>query len=320
MKQNFIKLVFSILFFISFGFFINFYVDSYGIFGNNLEYQSLEPNQNYLKTKYILENPKKFNGFIFGSSRIGNIPTEEIINYKVYNMTYSEGLPQEWEQTLNIFINNDIVPEIILLGIDDFDFKVKLQTHEKQQMRKPYIKVNLMRDYILVNPFTRYNFIKLKDILFSNKNKDFESDFKEHGRLDKRERIKKEEEIKINSINYLEQKVFKERNYYSYLDNTQKEIAIASLNNIVNLCEENNIQLIFLFNPVHPKAYKDDKAQIEYREIRGEIKKKFKNIKVYDFAEHEITKDNLYWFETSHFNTKVGRMMLEQIIEINLKN
>lgn len=319
MKRNFIILIIIILFLTFLGFFSNFYLDSYGVLGKRLEYQTLEPNQNYMKTKYILENPKKFNGFIFGSSRVGNIPTEDIANYEFYNMTCSEGLPQEWEENLKVFIKNKVFPKIIILGIDDFSFKIDSQIHEKELLRKSFSKVNIFKDYILVNPFTKYNFIKLKNIIYSKKNKEFNQDFREHGRLFKKLRVLKEKEIENNSLAHLEKSIFKEKNGYSYLKNTQKNKVVESLNNIVRICEINNIKLIFLFNPIHPNSYIDNKAREEYRKIRSEIKNNFKTIKIYDFAEDEITEENLQWFETSHFNTNVGRMILKRMEELSLK-
>lgn len=318
MKQNFIKLILTILIFIIIGFFLNFYIDSYGVLGNNLEYQKLEPNQNYMKTKYILENPQKFNAFIFGSSRVGYIPTEEIKNYTFYNMTYSEGVPKEWQQTLKLLIENGITPQIIILGIDDFDFKVNPLIHEKQLMRKPFNKVNILKDYILINPFTKYNFIKLKNIIFSKKVKDFRKDFMEHGRLSKEIREIKEREIKNNEIEHLAKKEFKLNNEYSRLKNVEENQAINSILEIKDLCKQNEIKLIVLFNPVHPRAYENNEAKNEYREIRARIKKSLENTTIYDFAEDEITKNNLYWFEASHFTTEVGRMMLKKIKELKI--
>lgn len=78
MKKKFYKNILKIFVLILIGIFFNFYIDSYGIFKKNLNYQILEPNKNYLKTKYIIENINKYDSFIFGSSRVGNIPTEII--------------------------------------------------------------------------------------------------------------------------------------------------------------------------------------------------------------------------------------------------
>lgn len=317
MKNSYLKLIFIILFIIFLGFFSNLIIDSYGILGRNLQYQTLEPNQNYIKTKYILRNPQKFNAFIFGSSRVGNIPTEDIKNYKFYNMGYSEGLPKEWEETLNIFIRNKVVPQIIILGIDDLSFKIDPNLHEKELLRKSFNKVNIIKDYILTNPLTKYNFIKLKTLIFSKKNDDFKIDFEDSGRLFRKERLLKEKEIQNNPNDHLHKRVFKEKNGYALLNNVQKENSISMLDSIVDLCEKNKIKLILLFNPVHPNSYRDELAKIEYRKIRIEIKNRYKNIKVYDFAEHDVTKNNLYWFETSHFNLEVGKMMLKSFEELN---
>lgn len=318
MRKNFLKVIMSILFLVFCAFSFNYYLDAYAIFGKNLKYQTLEPNQNYIKTKYILESQNKFDGFIFGSSRIGYIPTEKIKNYKIYSMGYSEGLPQEWKETLEIFIKNNIIPKIVILGIDDFDFKVSPRTHEKQQMRKPYYLVNRYRDYILIPPFSKYNFIKLKNIILNKKDKNFEIELKKDGRLFKSQRIERENEINSNKREHLKNRIFQENNAYTELENKEKTKVLENLKIIDEMCKKNNIKLIFIFNPVHPRAYKNNYARIEYREIREEIKKIFKNIPIYDFAEMNIINDNLFWFETSHFNTKVGEMMLEQISEIEL--
>ena len=49
--------------------------DTFNIFHwNNIRFTSAEPNKNFVKTKYIIRNPNKFNAYILGSSRIVNIP------------------------------------------------------------------------------------------------------------------------------------------------------------------------------------------------------------------------------------------------------
>lgn len=134
-----------------------------------MNYQILEPNKNYIKTKYILENKLKYDSFIFGSSRVGVIPTEKVLGYKFYNMTYSEGLPNEWLNTLKTFIENNIKIKMIIIGIDDISFKVDYKEHFNQPMRLPYQNLisykNIFKNYILVDPLTKYNFLTLKSML-----------------------------------------------------------------------------------------------------------------------------------------------------------
>lgn len=42
-----------IILFLLLGYAINYYIDFYGIFGNNMFYQVIEPNRNFVKTNYI---------------------------------------------------------------------------------------------------------------------------------------------------------------------------------------------------------------------------------------------------------------------------
>lgn len=159
MKKKFYKNILKIFVLILIGIFFNFYIDSYGIFKKNLNYQILEPNKNYLKTKYIIENINKYDSFIFGSSRVGNIPTEIIKGNKFYNMTFSEGLPQEWLKALSIFLNGGSKINTVILGLDDISFKAIPESHFLQPMRLPYYKLenkkDLVKNYILINPLNK---------------------------------------------------------------------------------------------------------------------------------------------------------------------
>ena len=51
-----------------------------------------------------MNNKKKYDSFIFGSSRVGKINPLKIENGKYYNMTYSEGLPREHYQNIKFLI------------------------------------------------------------------------------------------------------------------------------------------------------------------------------------------------------------------------
>ena len=52
---------------------INYKIDRYKIFSSNYNNLRYEPNQNFIKIKYIMNNKKKYDSFIFGSSRVGKI-------------------------------------------------------------------------------------------------------------------------------------------------------------------------------------------------------------------------------------------------------
>ena len=78
-----------------------YHYDTFNVFHwKNIRFTSAEPNKNFVKTKYIIENPQKFNAFIFGSSRVGRLPPDLLPKdldgtpLRWYNMTYSEGIPE----------------------------------------------------------------------------------------------------------------------------------------------------------------------------------------------------------------------------------
>jgi len=95
--------------------FFNYIVDPYGIWKTSFENQVLEPNKNYVKTNYVLNNPKKYDSFIFGSSRAGHIEGDLLDNGKYYNMTYSVGTIPEWLGTIKTYVNNGIDIKNIIL-------------------------------------------------------------------------------------------------------------------------------------------------------------------------------------------------------------
>ncbi len=103
---------------------------------NNLYIQ--EPNQNYLKTEYIIRHPNKYDSFIFGSSRVGKINPKLFTNGNYYNMTYSEGLPYEHLLNIKLFLKNNVKIKNIIIGIDDFSYEIDPKSHFTDTMRKPH--------------------------------------------------------------------------------------------------------------------------------------------------------------------------------------
>ena len=83
--------------------------DPFNVFHwKNVRSNGINPNYNYIKTKYVLENPDKYDGYLLGSSRVGVIHVEKIKEEKIYNMTASAALPREHFETLKTFISNGI--------------------------------------------------------------------------------------------------------------------------------------------------------------------------------------------------------------------
>ncbi len=292
----------------------NYLLDPYGIFKSDFSKQVLEPNKNYIKTKYILNNQDKYDSFIFGSSRVGALEGELLKNGRYYNMTYSEGLPKDWLNNIKTFLNNGIEIKNILIALDDFSFTADPNDHLSQPMRIPYENLNkfkIFSTYLFRDPFDLYNKETIKGMSIS-KYDGSNFDLYNTGRgfttfKQEQEKLKALTPENLNSDIYNKPTIFFD---YNRVDETINEIK-----EIKELCTKNNINLYVIFNPLHKTTYlATDKAILE------DAKNKVSEITdFWDFTGlNEITENNYYWAETSHYRLLVGRMILEKVFSIDL--
>ena len=97
-------------------------VDPFGIFREDFSQQVVEPNQRFVKMKWLSEEKREFDSFIFGSSKVGNIDSRRLQGGNYYNMTYSMGLPYEWMQDAKQLYANGYEIENIIICLDDDHF------------------------------------------------------------------------------------------------------------------------------------------------------------------------------------------------------
>ena len=115
------------------------FADPFNVFHPyHLRNNGIEPNKNYIKMKYLLKNPDKFDALLFGSSRVGNIHVENMKDNKCYNMTYSVGLPKEHLDNIRTLFENGIFPKVIYIGVDDVSYRMDPSEHLTEPLRCPY--------------------------------------------------------------------------------------------------------------------------------------------------------------------------------------
>lgn len=180
-------------------------------------------------------------------------------------------------------------------------------------MRLPYYKLenkkDLVKNYILINPLNKYNLITLYQSLKRNWN-NYYKEFYTSGRSIN---TAKDLWIEKNKDLHRKNKIFLKSDYGN-MDFIRVGKTLNEIEQISELCYKNDINLIIIINPLHKMAYIKNNLK-EYQEIKNEIFK-IKNCKIYDFSElNEITLDNYYWYETSHFRPIVGEMMLKKIYQ-----
>ncbi len=300
--------IYSVVFSISL---LNFILDPYGIFRIDFRYQVVEPNQHFIKVRYIVHNPKKFDSFVFGSSRVNSIDVTKLKNGKWYNLTYTEGLPAEHLRHLKFFKEKGVNIKNVLIGLDDFSYKVDPKTHFDQMLRQPYPPVigeSALSYYIrYLIRFPDKKVIKSTLKAYKDRKKGIKTyfdfyDFYNTGRGDTSFLDRK---IEADPDTYRKDPKF---NKPTVFRGDRVRETLEEIKEIVNFCKENYINLTIFVNPHHHKTYiNSNLTQFFY------FKKELAKITdYYDFSGlNSITTDNFYFYETSHYRTIVGDMMLK---------
>ena len=277
-------------------------IDPFNVFHPlSIRNNGVEPNKNYIKTCYILSEPDKFNSFVFGASNVGNLHTDKMPG-SCYNMTYSSGFPDEYLETLRTFIENGIIPDKIYVGLSNLSFSGKGEYHLDDPMRSPYwyAKEHPFKFWkMYLNPATVGSSV-IEVMAESQYNKDSIAVFYDYG------------------WNY-------DYNYvttYDFGDNTPEEQKaeldgtiiegtrlpyegmLEKLEEMIALCNENNIELEFFMVPFYYGQQLDD-VYIEYLQDVAEITP-FWNFCGYN----DIVFDSANYIDYAHYNAEVGDMII----------
>lgn len=292
---------------------INYLIDPYGIFRIDFRNQVVEPNQHFIKVRYIVSNPKKFDSFVFGSSRVNSIDVSKIKNGKWYNMTYSEGLPAEHLRHLKFFKEHGVLIKNVMIGLDDFSYKIDPNTHFNQMLRQPYPAVigeSVIAYYVrYLIRFPDKKVLKSTLKAYKDRKKGIKTyfdhyDFYNTGRGDTSfldEKIESEPEKYRKDPKFDKPTVFR---------GDRVEKTLEEIREIVDFCKSNNINLIIFINPHHYKTYLNSNLK-QFFYFKKELAK---ITDYYDFSGlNTVTTDNYYFYETSHYRTIVGDMILKKI-------
>lgn len=283
---------------------INVCIDPYNIFHvDNVRDNGVEPNKNYIKTKYVLENPDKFDSFLFGSSRAGFMDVtylSELTGERWYDMASSEALPYEHVNTLKVFIKNGIVPKSVCVLVDDISCFVDPKTHENMLYRVPYPTggpLSFADFYIkYCDLFTTAEAIK---VISGNEDPDLET----------AERFRETGTERLDIETYFDPTLPQfQTGYYADYYSLRLEEAISDMEELVNICKDNNIKLTVITNPLYYLTY-ERSCENGYLQFIEELAKV---TGFYNFScLSDINNNYLNYYETSHFTPEVGRMMLE---------
>ena len=279
------------------------YFDTFNVFHwKNIRFTSAEPNKNFVRTQYVIHNPKKFNAFVFGSSRVGNIPPDALpkesdgVSLRWYNMTHSEGIPAEHLMTIRTFLANGVNIGMILLGFDNIAMYASVAQHERQLLRMPFqvYEESPLRFYVpYLKNITALSIVKEVSRYNSAEKKTATEYFYEWGDSASDFSLTENPQMERYVSNH-DGKEFTQKDAY-------KDIAA-----IVELCRENDIALVLLTNPLYQILYRNSVDDGYFDFLRSVVQK----CEFYNFsALNNYTTNPQYYFEGSHYRPALGLLM-----------
>lgn len=280
---------------------IPFLVDPFNVFhAERIRINGSESNKNYIKMKYILANPEKYDSFLFGSSRVGMIRTNKIQGENCYNMTSPSVVPAWHLLNIETLLKNNIRPRKIYIGVDSYSYPDDYTKQINDPIGCPYEyladdTVHFMSLYFnpsltfraLVNMC--YNYIK------GMEKPDVDIFYKYGWGLLIFSQFRNASEWKKASP--------------SLLSKIDIDLALRDISIISDICGKNNIELILFTNPMHCITYLasvKDKDYLRFLEGLAEISD------FWNFSSlNDITTNNANYYETSHYRSGVGDIMID---------
>ena len=272
-------------------------IDPYNVFHvDNIRDNGIEPNKNFIKTEYICRTPDRFDAFIFGSSRVTAIHAEKVEGYHFYNMTYSEGVPEEHRQNLEVMLARGVRPRLVVVGIDNISFLIDPILHREDPLRSPYPVNRREKLDFYLNYFEPIMVVKSLEITY----------FMPRGIIHSRNLYDTGWELDYGIHTAVDWSQAQPEWNMRYVNRSPQ--ALEEIRALKQLCDEHGIELILFTNPMHPltfaKAVENGYGEFlrGVAEITG-----FYNFSGYN----DITLNNDNYLETSHYKAEVGDLILD---------
>ena len=294
MKRFVCKVIVFMVFCAGFMIIPSVWIDPYNVLHwEEIRNNGVEPNKNYIKMKYILNNPDKYDSYLFGSSRVGSIHVEKIMNERCYNMTYSCGTPKEHLENLKTLIEHEIYPEKIYMGVDSLSYTENPNDHLNHGLQSPYEYLKNKENFLKLYLNPSFVLKALPTIMRRQEIEGFEN-FYEYGWW-----------CDYNRKTTID---WDSNPGPSMGRDYLLEETLENIKDIVVICEKYQIELILFTNPMHhiTQAASIEQDYLVFLERLAHIKS------YYNFSGYNmITLDNQYYIDTSHYNAYVGDLMID---------
>ena len=266
-------------------------------------------NSNYIKMRYILDNPDKFDAFILGSSKVSAVDVTRITDLRCYNMTRAWGTPKEYFDNLRVLVDNGIIPKTIFLGIDTASGWLDPSISERQLGTKPYPSgsapkglryAEFLASYC--NPAVYFSLLTT----LRHKAKDSEAYRRQFYENGGKARTEKPENPRWDNLAFQLQTRFVSRPIENRIDE-----GLNDIKNIIALCQQHAIRLIVFTSPLHEAEYR---LFVEHGYL--DFLRKLADISdYYNFAGiNDISVDNANFDDVFHHNIETGDLVIDTIV------
>jgi len=285
----------------------NVVVDPYMVLRKDYDHMFICPNERYVKTDYILKNPDKYDSYLFGSSRVSQIPValiDKTTGDKFYNMTYIAGTVPDHLEIIKLFVKRNVTIKNILIGLDYYSFSampVESSVRDKMYPETLREKIDFYYTYLTLEPDSSM----LKEVKFDGKEASY--DLTSTGGY---HFINKERLLKLHPEKHAEK--FKQPFPEACVDRSSE--TLAELGEIIRLCGQHDINVGFFINPDSLGMYLcENEAFLE------KVRRQLSLLTDYwDFSgANPITENVANYIDPIHYREQVGRMMVERMYHID---
>lgn len=312
-KKLIIRIFAIILLIGSFVVIFNRVVDSYNIFAKDYSFRYLWLNQHYVKMRYLLNHKSTYDTFLFGNSRVSRIDVSKIPNAVVYNMTYIPASADGYLLDLQFLLRHGITVKNVIIGLDELIYQADFKTEKNKALTRSYPetwieKIKFFSFYLFMQPT-----LETLNTYRSNKveGKHMNYDIYGSGGLDFPYRdnlIESDVKAHVNGEQF--QKPYKPESRQYLL-----ESSLDYIDQIIKLCEAQNIRLSFFINPIHRTTYEHLERE-EFEQFRDRLSRL---TGYWDFSGiNSVTTNNYLYYETSHYRASVGDMMISRMYDLPL--
>lgn len=293
----------------------NYITDPFGVFGDKiLDWYAYDITNNprTAKISYLDEHYEEYDSYIIGCSSTSSFPAEDFNKYldaNFYNMIMYGADMLDVEQEVRYIIDNYIIKNLVVnVYIDNgavYNEESNKYTHSMMARVDGSNPVEFYTRFLFATP--SYGIAKLKALKYNTWLSQYFDIFDvQTGAYDKRRRD-------IEPISDLEGYFEAYPEFLNYPHGTYLlpavDDCIKSMENIVAMCEENDINLIVAAAPVYYE-YMDN----FYNDaVCGFYTRLAETVDFWDFSYSSVSFEPRYFYDRTHFRNNVGHMAAARI-------